>query len=192
MAGHIVVVYLDDIVVDSGRKEEHIVHMRQCFYILRQRWNFLNDTETVLGLSKFSYLGFTTADCTVYNDRNKAKAVLKLPRPSGVLSLRSVLGLLSCSRNFNRGFGTLAAPPCELITKDKPFTWIPPCKTNMEVLKQAICPASTLALIDPYRRDFELTTDANGVALGDLMEQSGRLVALESDRLSALVFVQKN
>ena len=185
LIGHTVVVYLDDIVIFSANNEDHLAHLRQVFNLLRQHRIFLNDAKSVLGLSKLAYLGFIITQGTLQIDQHKAQAVLQLQRPSGVPSLRSVLGLLSYFRKFIRHFGTLSAPLCDLLKKDKPFAWTPLCETNFEALKQAVCSAPTLQLIDPTVREFQLTTDASGVALGGLLEQNGRPVAFESRKLTA-------
>lgn len=59
------------------------------------------------------------------------------------------------------------------------FSWSADCQEAFEVLKKALITSPVLALPDPSK-PYEVITDASGFALGAVLQQDGRPIALAS------------
>ncbi|GJW79944.1 putative nucleotidyltransferase, ribonuclease H [Tanacetum coccineum] len=103
------VVYLDDIVVYNHTLEEHVLHLKQVFQVLR-------DNELYVKLEKCSF-----AQDEVEFLGHKIKAIQDWEPPTKVTELRSFLGLVNYYRSFGRaGWLRLqdVTMPFRVITSD--------------------------------------------------------------------------
>ena len=51
-------VYIDDILVKSRSQKDHLAHLREAFYLLRQHQQQLNPSKCVFTVSSGNFLGF--------------------------------------------------------------------------------------------------------------------------------------
>ncbi|KAL6326899.1 hypothetical protein AAG906_012175 [Vitis piasezkii] len=56
--GHTVEVYIDDIVVKSKTREQHVLHLQEVFHLLRRYGMKLNPSKCAFGVSAGKFLGF--------------------------------------------------------------------------------------------------------------------------------------
>ncbi|KAL6340356.1 hypothetical protein AAG906_005808 [Vitis piasezkii] len=87
LIGHTVEVYIDDIVVKSKTREEHVLHLQEVFHLLRKYDMKLNPSKCAFGVSAGKFLGFMVSQrgIEVSPDQVKAARSLKM-----VLVLRKV------------------------------------------------------------------------------------------------------
>jgi len=137
--GKFVIVYLDDILIYSRSKEEH---MRQLNYALQR----LEQEKLLLNLKKHSfmkeelvYLGFVVFVEGLKMDPKKIKAIMEWPSPKSVFEVRISHGLDSFYRKFLGNFSKISAPIIEAINKDKQsFIWAIKAEKNFQLLKKNI------------------------------------------------------
>ncbi|RVW69719.1 Retrovirus-related Pol polyprotein from transposon 17.6 [Vitis vinifera] len=58
LIGHTVEVYIDDIVVKSKTREQHVLHLQEVFHLLRKYGMKLNPSKCAFGVSAGKFLGF--------------------------------------------------------------------------------------------------------------------------------------
>jgi hypothetical protein len=117
--GKICLVYLDDIIVFSKTKEEHLTNLERIFDLLKE-------ADLKLGLSKckfmcesVQYLGHVISAKGITPDPEKIEALKNYERPTSVVEIQSFLGLASYYRRFIKNFADIAHPLIELTKKKK-------------------------------------------------------------------------
>lgn len=100
--GKYVVVYLDDIIIFSSTREEHLRHFE---FILKR----LHDEKLIINLEKYDfmkqelvYLVFVISQGTLKMYRNKVEAIVNFPTPKIVTEVRIFHGLAQFYRKFIR------------------------------------------------------------------------------------------
>jgi hypothetical protein len=116
--GKICLVFLDDIIVFSKSKEEHLANLGRIFDLLKE-------ADLKLGLSKCKfmcesvrYLGHVISANGITPDPEKIEILKNFKRPISVVEIQSFLGLASYYRRFIKNFADIAHPLIEL-TKGK-------------------------------------------------------------------------
>ena len=84
-----VIVYLDDICIYSKTHEEHLVHLRTVFELLKANSLKLRLKKYTFAQTETKYLGFIVGNGTVRTDPDKVKAVLDWHMPSTQKELKS-------------------------------------------------------------------------------------------------------
>ena len=67
--------YIDDIVIKSRRKNDHLHDLRMVLDIMRAYQLKMNPTNSFLGVSSGKYLGFIITSKGIYLDPGKVKAI---------------------------------------------------------------------------------------------------------------------
>ena len=97
-------------------------------------------------------------------------AVMELPTPTDVSSLRAALGLFSYYRKFFNRFSTIAFPLNRLLKKEALWGWSDPQQQAFAELKEHLCLAPVVQLPDSYK-PFILTTDWSHRGMGAVLSQ---------------------
>ena len=98
--GKSIEVYIDDVVVKSKRRNDHIAHLRQGFDRLRKHRLKLNPMKCAFGVRGGNFLGFLVHQKGVEIDENKAKAILQAGPPKNKKELQRFLGQVNYIRRF--------------------------------------------------------------------------------------------
>ncbi|XP_019239194.1 PREDICTED: uncharacterized protein LOC109219207 [Nicotiana attenuata] len=72
-------VYIDDMLVKSAKKEDHIDHLKQAFEILRRYGMKLNPEKYAFGMSSGKFLGFLVSQRGIEVNPDKIKAIEMIP-----------------------------------------------------------------------------------------------------------------
>jgi hypothetical protein len=87
-----VIVYLDDILIFSKSREEHIEHVNFFLDVLRKEQLFMKLSKCEFGKTSLIYLGHIVGGGELKIDPSKVKVILEWSRPSNVTEVRSFLG----------------------------------------------------------------------------------------------------
>ena len=182
-----ILVYLDDILIFSQTKEEHLEHIRTALGRLRDAKIYARLHKCEFYKDKVEYLGFDVSARGVQPSPDKVRAVVEWPKPSSVKDVRSFLGLAGFYRRFIRNFSLKARPLTELTRDDATWRWDEPQEMAFKTLKRSLVTAPVLHMPN-FELPFVLTTDASAVSVGGILEQDFgaglQPVAYESKKLS--------
>ena len=168
-------VYIDDILIHSANKEEHVRHLRQVFNLLSEANLTLQGTKCHLAMPEVSYLGHVFSVTGMSPDPQKVSAVKDWPSPTNAEEVRRFLGLASYYRGYILGFSDIAKPLHNLTQKQIQFHWSDQCEDAFNTLKEHLIQAPVLAYpqFDSRAPPFILQTDASSVGIAAILEQGG-------------------
>ena len=95
-----VMVFIDDILIYSKTKEEHVEHLRIVLQTLRQEKLYAKLSKCFFWLDHVSFLGHIISEDGISVDPAKVEAVRDWPIPKSVMKVRSFPGLAGNYRWF--------------------------------------------------------------------------------------------
>ena len=165
--------YLDDVLIFSKTKEEHVQHVRKVLTKLREKDLPVKLSKCEFHKHSISFLGYTVSENGLGPDPNKVSAIDQWPEPKNVKDVQAVLGILNYYRKFIEGFSAIAQPLTALTRKDVTFAWGIECREALKELKRRMTTAPILALFDP-EKEATLETDSSDYAIGACLTQKGK------------------
>lgn len=186
LIGKSVVVYLDDILIFSKTREEHMVHLEQVLRILEDEKLHCKFKKCEFLKNEVKFLGHIIDNQGIKPDPAKVECVKAWTRPKNVHELRSFLGLTNYFRKFIKGYALYTYPLTQLLKREafkKPEVWGDLEEKAFQEVKEQLVHAPVLAHYDPAK-PIELVCDASKYALGGVLLQEGRPVAFESRKLN--------
>nr|KYP60896.1 Transposon Ty3-I Gag-Pol polyprotein [Cajanus cajan] len=100
LIGKFVQVYIDDIIVRSKRKEDHLNHLKLSFERMTKHGLKMNPLKCAFGVTAGEFLGFVIHQKGIEVNRNKTKAIMETKPPSNKKELQSLLGKVNFLRRF--------------------------------------------------------------------------------------------
>jgi hypothetical protein len=104
-----VIVYLDDILIYSKTKDEHLKHLAIVMRKLHQEKLLINMKKSSFMQTGLVYLGFVVSANELKMDPSKVDVIKNWPSPRNVFEVRSFHGLASFYRKFIRNFSGISA-----------------------------------------------------------------------------------
>jgi hypothetical protein len=181
-----VIVYLDDILIFSKSRDEHVMHVNKVLDVLRKEQLFLKMSKCEFGKTSLVYLGHIVGGGELKIDPSKVEVILNWPKPNTVTEVRSFLGATQYWRKFIANFSSIAAPLHALTSVKKVFHWGDVQQKAFDALKQKISSTPVLALPD-LRQPFEIQTDASDYAMGAVLMQHGKPISFHSEIFNGVV-----
>lgn len=120
--GKIMEVYIDDIVVKSEKKEDHLTHLAQTFRFLRSYNMRLNPKKYHFGVGLCKFLGNIISQRGIEASLSKIKAILDIKAPCNVNEVKRLIGCLAMLNRFISKMRDKCKPFFDTIKKDK-FSW---------------------------------------------------------------------
>ena len=163
-------VYVDDLLIFSKTKEEHLKHLELVAKRLNEYAIQINMNKSEFCKNQVKYCGYLVGDGKLMIDKEKLKLLEKWPVPENASAVRSFLGFLGYYRKFIQDFGTLAAPLHDISGTKSEWRWTTLEQTSFEKLKKAmmsepvlICPKDELT--------YHIWPDASPWAVGGILTQ---------------------
>ena len=180
------IVYLDDIIIFSDTKEEHLKRLEAVFQKLCAAGLKLKPSKCFFFREEIEYLGHVVSGKGISTNPKKIEAVSKWPTPKTVYDVRSFLGFVGYYRRFIKNFSRITKPIREVITglenqskrtaKKTYIEWTDAADTAFEHLK-AMCVSTPILVYPDYQLPFTLHTDSSTDGLGAVLyqKQDGKL-----------------
>lgn len=166
-------VYLDDILVASKSRAEHITHLRLLFQRLSSHGLVISPKKCEFGVTEIDFLGHTVNENGAAPLPAKVKALTSFPIPSTVKGLQEFVGMANFYHRFIPAAAKLMRPLYKALSgksKKQHIEWSEEMKTAFDGTKRALTKATMLSHPLPNAK-ISLATDASDVAIGAALQQ---------------------
>lgn len=161
-----IVVYLDDILIFSETKDEHLKHLRIVLSRLREQELYVGNNKFELMKSGTEFLGLMAGKDGIRVGEDRKKLIKDWPIPDSITALRSFLGLVQFFRSFVKDFSRIATPLTSLTRNHSNIgKWNGECDYSFNALKTALVLAPIMAAPD-WTRAFRWHTDSIQLNVG--------------------------
>ncbi|GJW38913.1 putative reverse transcriptase domain-containing protein, partial [Tanacetum coccineum] len=170
-----VIVFIANILIYSKTREEHVEHLRLVLELLKMEKLYAKFSKCEFWLREVQFLGHVINGNGIHVDPSKIEAVKNWKASRTPTEVRSFLGLARYYGRFIDNFSKIAKSLTILTQKYKTFDWGEEPKLTFQTLKDKLCNAPVLALLDGPK-DFVVYSDASGIGLGCVLMQRGKVV----------------
>ena len=177
-----VIVFIDDILIYSGSREEHAEHLRIILQTLWEHRLYAKLSKFPFWLDSVAFLGHIVSAEGISVDMQKVEAILNWKPPTSVIEIRSFLGLAGYYRKFVERFSKIATPLTRLTKKEEPFLWSEACQQSFDELKRRLTSTPVLTL-PSEQHGFVVYCDAPMQGLGCVLMQNDKVITYASRQL---------
>ena len=136
-------VYVDDMLVKSLRKNDHLNDLQETFDTLRLYNMKLNPSKCVFGVTAGKFLGFIVSQRGIEVNPEKVRAILELEPPRTVKAVQSLNGKVVALNKFVSKATDKCLPFFRVLKKS--FEWTDECQKAFEDLKKYLSSPHYLA-----------------------------------------------
>jgi hypothetical protein len=147
--GRNIFTYVDDIVVASKNKEDHLADLAETFANMRDARLHLNHEKCVFGVLQGKILGYLVSHRGIEANRTKIQAIIDMTPPQSARDVQRLTGRLATLNIFIFKSTERSLPFLKTLHGTKDFAWGPEQATAFESLKQHLSDLATLASRDP-------------------------------------------
>lgn len=123
-----IVIYLDDILIFSESREDHLRHLRLVLSRLKEHQLYIGKKKFELMLEETEFLGLIVGESGVKIGDDRSALIRDWPTPQSISELRSFLGLVQFFRHFIQHFSRISAPLTNLTRKNSSLSqWNSDC-----------------------------------------------------------------
>ncbi|GJU27559.1 putative reverse transcriptase domain-containing protein [Tanacetum coccineum] len=155
----------DDILIYSKTREEHEMHLGLVLELLKKEKMYAKFSKYEFWLREVQFLRHVINGDGIHVDSSKIEAVNNWEAPRTPIEVQSFLGLAGYYRRFIENFSKIAKSLTVLTQKSKTFDWGEEQEKAFQTLKDKLCNAPVLALLD-RPKDFVVYYDASDLGLG--------------------------
>ena len=170
MINNFVVVYLDDILIFSRNREEHIEHVRRVLTRLLENRLFVKAEKCEFHTQSVEFLGHVIKRGQVETDPRKIEAVRDWAVPSSRNQLQRFLGFANYYRRFVKNYSMIVNPLTRLTSPKEPYVWSEETERAFSEIKTALTTAPVLVHPD-INKPFIVEVDASDVGIGAVLSQ---------------------
>ena len=170
LLGKCVLIYIDDLVIYSSSKAQHLRDLEQVFVLLDQFNLKLKRSKCEFGKPRVELLGYQIDARGIAPLPEKTAAIRDLPAPRNLKTTRSFLGLANYYRQCMPNYAHIAEPMVNLTRKGVDFNWTNQHDAAFQSLKGLLVSSHVMAHPDVHK-PYKLYTDACDYAIGGILCQ---------------------
>lgn len=159
-----VATYLDDILVSGKDAMDHLQNLRGLLQRLKDKGLRCNLKKCEFAQPSVQYLGHTLSLQGI-SKGSKVEAVLNMPPPTDISTLRSFLGSIQFYGKFIQNLASLTEPLNQLLKKETAWRWGHCEQQAFETLKKVLNSDQVLAHFEPDQK-IGISCDASSVGVG--------------------------
>jgi RNase H-like domain found in reverse transcriptase/Reverse transcriptase (RNA-dependent DNA polymerase)/Integrase zinc binding domain len=163
-------VYMDDILVYSQNRAEHVLHVRSVLERLKAAGLQADIKKCEFFVKETKFLGLIVGVDGIKMDPEKVKAIVEWQQPRDASGVRAFLGFGNFYRRFIRNYSKIVRSLVELTKKDFKFEWTSSCQTAFDALKQAVVSAPILRHFDRCKTCY-VECDASDYVTAGVLSQ---------------------
>jgi hypothetical protein len=115
--------YIDDVLVHSKGLVQHLAHLEELFKMLHKVNMKIHPKKCEFVVTLIIYLGYKILPNGIMVHWAKVVAILEMPNPTDVHTLRSFIKLYNYYMIYVQDFSTIAHPLYALLKKNVAWTW---------------------------------------------------------------------
>lgn len=170
------VVYLDDILIYSNSREEHVRHLCEVLSRLRKFGLYASRKKCDFFVTEVEFLGYMVSTAGVSMDTRRVATIQEWPEPKSFKDVQVFLGFANFYRRFIRHYSKIVAPLTALTKgavrgkKPGPIAWDAPEAHAFCQVKEAFASAPLLRHYEPSAK-IRMETDASKFAISAIVSQ---------------------
>jgi hypothetical protein len=172
--GKFALVYLDDVIIYSKSKEEHMEHVATVFRLLKKFDLVVLAKKCEWGKKELVFLGHVVSGEGIRVESKKIEKILNWLTPINITEVRGFLNLSTYYKRFIKDFSKIATPLYTLTQgspkKGASILWGREQQKAFKELKKHLATTIPLSHPTPFA-PFFLDTDASGQNLGAVLQQ---------------------
>jgi len=158
--GRNVQAYVDDMVVTSQQKEQHVADLEELFTTIAKYRLKLNLEKCVFGVEAGKFLGFLLTERGIEANPEKCAAIIAMRSPISVKEVQQLTGRMAALSKFVSAAGDKGHPYFQCLKRNNRFEWTRECKKAFVKLKEYLASPPVLCkpkLGTPFRLYFAVT-----------------------------------
>ncbi|KAM1520347.1 hypothetical protein ACFX1Z_023051 [Malus domestica] len=136
--------YIDDVVVKTKKRSDHLKDLRIVFNRLRHYNLKMNLFKCAFGVTSGKFLGFIVKHRGIEVDQSKIKAIQSMPASRNLHELKSLQGRLAFIQHFISNLARRCQPFSGLMKNDAPFVWDDACHNAFASIKKVLSKSTYL------------------------------------------------
>ncbi|KAL2235115.1 UNVERIFIED_CONTAM: Retrovirus-related Pol polyprotein from transposon [Sesamum indicum] len=145
LLGRTMEVYVDDMLVNSKRSQDHIEDLSQAFSIMRSHGMKLNPNKCTFGVTRGKFLGYMISERGIEANPEKIQAIMGLRSPSSIKEMQKLTGKIASLGRFISQSADRSLPFFKALRKPKSFAWTQECEQALQELKEYLTKPPLLA-----------------------------------------------
>ncbi len=162
--------YIDDILMHNKGLLQHLAHLEELFKRLHEVNMKIHPKKCEFVVTSVIYLGHRILPNGIMAHWAKAVAILEMPNPTDVHTLRRFIGLHNYYMIYVQNFSTIVHPLYALLKKDVAWTWSEEAQKAFNTFKEKLSEFPIMRRLD-FSKVFILHTDWNALGIGAILGQ---------------------
>ena len=129
-------IYVDDMIVKSRGRSNHLLALERFFEMIRQFRLRLNPKKCTFGVIYGKLLGYMVNKRGTEVDPDKIKVIFDMPVPRTEREVRGFLGRLQYISRFIARLIDICEPIFRLLRKSQPIIWDDQCQRAFEMIRE--------------------------------------------------------
>jgi hypothetical protein len=162
--------YIDDMLMHSKGLLQHLVHLEELFMRLHEVNMKIHPKKCEFVVTSIVYFGHKILPNGIMAHWAKVVAILEMPNPTDVHTLRSFIRLCNYYRIYVQNFSTIVHPLYALLKKDVAWTWNEEAQEAFNTFKEKLSEFLILKKPD-FSKVFILHIDLSSFGIGAILRQ---------------------